>query len=459
MRYVTSIRTPRAALVLAALVVSIPVATGQQATAPVVALVGVNVIPMDRERVLDNHTLVVRDGVIAELGPAATVKPPEGALVVQARGKYVIPGLAEMHGHLQGADTALGERILELNALYGVATLRNMQGHPAHLALRDRVNRRELLGPRLYTAGPALGGSVKTADEAVKAVTEQKQAGFDLLKIQEGMSRPVFDAMADAAHRQKIPFAGHVPADVGLERALEARYASVDHLDGYVEALVPPGAQADLKNAGFFGSAVVGQVDLSRLDKIVADTKTAGTAVVPTETLIEHFFTPAPIESLFAKPALRYLPAEMVAGWEKQKRSFMSGTGNVPEPQRERLYELRRTIIRKLQDGGVRLVLGADSPQVLNVPGAAIHHELALMVKAGLTPYEALASGTRNVAAYFGTLDSSGTVERGKRADLIVLERNPLGDIAGTEDRFGVFVNGRWVPRAEIDRRLAALAR
>ena len=180
---------------------------------------------------------------------------------------------------------------------------------------------------------------------------------------------------------------------------------------------------------------------------------------MPTETLIEHFFTAEPIESLFAKPALRYLPADMVAGWEKQKRNFMSGTGNIPAPQRERLYDLRRTIIRKLQDGGVRLVLGADSPQVLNVPGAAVHHELALMVKAGLTPYEALASGTRNVAAYFGTLESSGTVDRGKRADLVVLERNPLTDIANTGDRFGVFVNGRWIPRAEIDRRLAALAR
>jgi imidazolonepropionase-like amidohydrolase len=459
MRYLTSIRSSRAALVLAALVVSIPVATGQQAPAPAVALVGVNVIPMDRERVLDGHTLVVRDGVIAALGPAASVKVPEGALVVEARGKYVIPGLAEMHGHLQGGDTALGERILELNALYGVTTLRNMQGHPAHLTLRDRVNRRELLGPRLYTAGPALGGNIKTAEQAIQVVTEQKRAGFDLLKIQEGMSRPVFDAMADAAHRLKIPFAGHVPADVGLPRALEARYASIDHLDGYVEALVPPDAQADLNNAGFFGSSVAGKADLSRLGKIVADTKAAGTAVVPTETLIEQFFTPAPIESLFAKPALRYLPADMVAGWEKQKRSFMSGTGNIPEAQREQLYTLRRTIIRKLQDGGVRLVLGADSPQVLNVPGVAIHHELALMVKAGLTPYEALASGTRNVAAYFGTLESSGTVERGKRADLIVLDGDPLRDISRTEDRFGVFVNGRWIPRAEIDKRLAALAR
>lgn len=455
----TSSRSLRVAIAIAGLLVSVPAATGQQAAAPVVALVGVNVIPMDRERVLENHTLVVRDGVIAELGPASRVKPPAGAQIVQAAGKFVMPGLAEMHGHMPGADTALAERILMLNAVYGVTTLRNMQGHPAHLALRERLARGELLGPRLYTAGPALGGNTATAEAAVKTVTDQKQAGFDLLKIQEGMSRPVFDAMAEAAHRVKIPFAGHVPGDVGLQRALEARYASVDHLDGFVEALVKPGAPVDLANAGFFGSAVLDHVDASRLDAVVAATKTAGTAVVPTETLIENFFTPASIDTLFARPGLRYLPEQMVAGWEKQKRGFMTGAGAIPESQRERLYALRRTIIRKLQDAGVLLVLGADSPQVLNVPGLAIHRELALMVKAGLTPYDALATGTRNVATYFGTIDESGTVSRGKRADLLVLDANPLQDITNTEKRVGVFVNGRWLPRAEIDRMLGELAR
>ncbi|MPY89282.1 MAG: amidohydrolase family protein [Luteitalea sp.] len=450
-----------ARLTLTLLAVGIAAVALMAQPSPTTALVGVHVIAMDREDVATNQTILVRDGRIAEMGPAADVAVSAKTTRVDAEGKYVLPGLAEMHGHLAGDDAAMNERILLLNVAYGVTTLRNMQGHPAHLPLRDRVARGELLGPRIYTSGPALGAkSIPTPDEAVKVVTEQKEAGFDFLKTQEGVSRAAFDAMVETAQKLDIPFAGHVAADVGLERALEAHYKSVDHLDGYVEALLKPDAAVDLAKAGFFGSAVIEHVDESKIPEVAQATKEAGTAVVPTETLIENFFTSEPIDTLLAQPEMRYVPKDVLSDWESSKRKFMTdGEGKIPAEQRDRLHAVRRQIIKALHDAGVLLVLGADTPQVLNVPGVAIHRELSLMVKAGLTPYQALEMGTRNVAVYFDTLREAGTIEPGKRADLLVVDANPLDDIANTSKRFGVMVNGTWLSRAEIDEKLEALER
>jgi imidazolonepropionase-like amidohydrolase len=430
-------------------------AIGQTASPPAVALVGVNVVPMDRERVLADHTLIVRDGRIAELGPAGQVNPPRDAQVVQAQGKFVIPGLAEMHGHLVGDNAALNERILLLNVLHGVTTMRIMQGHPSHLALREKTQRRELLGPRMYVAAPQLSGnSAPNPQVGAEQVTQAKQSGFDLLKIQEGLSRPTFDAIAQTADRLGIRFAGHVPADVGLQHALATRFWSIDHLDGYMEALVEPGASVP-NNVGVFGAALVDQLDEARIVELVRATKAAGTAVVPTETVAWNLVTPEPIEKLFARPEFKYVPPSMVEGWRKQKQSRAS---QLSQAQLDRYVAVRRKLIKALYDGGVAVLLGSDAPQVLNVPGVAIVDELELMVKAGLTPYQALATGTADVAAHLGTANDAGTIAKGRRADLLIVDADPLRDIRNVRRSFGVFVGGRWLPRAEIDRRLQEMA-
>lgn len=440
------------------LVLGVVSVAAQAADSSTVAVVGVSIIPMDRERVLTDQTLIVREGKITELGSTSDIKPPADAQTIDARGKYVLPGLAEMHGHLVGGDTALNERILLLSVLHGVTTFRVMQGHPSHLALRERVQRGELLGPRLYVAAPQLSGnSAPTPESAIPQVKEAKKQGFDLLKIQEGLSRPTFDAIAQTADKLGIPFAGHVPADVGLQRALEARFRTIDHLDGYVEALIKPGANVDLANAGLFGAALIEHVDVSKIPELVRATKKAGTAIVPTDTVAWNFLSTEPIEKLFARPEFKYLPKSMVEGWEKLKRGTMQQT-KMSDVQRDRYFSVRRKLIKALHDGGVPMLLGSDAPQVLNVPGASIAVELELMVAAGLTPYQALAMGTRNVAMHFGTSRETGTVEKGKRTDLLVLDANPLENVGNTRERFGVFVNGKWLSRAEIDKKLSGLA-
>ena len=415
----------------------------------IVAFEEVTVIPMDRERSLPKQTVIVRDGRIAEIASADRLNLPSGATRVDGRGKFLIPALAEMHAHIPAGDATDQEiaRVLFMYVANGIGTIRGMLGDPRHLPLRDRAARGELLSPRIYTSGPSFrGASVPTVD-AVKMVTEQKAAGYDFLKIHPGLKRDVFDALAATADKLRIRFAGHVPVEVGLGRALETKYWTIDHLDGYVEALAREGAPVSQN----FGANLMSHIDESRLPALVAQTQTAGTWMVPTQILLENWLGPDEPAAMAKRPEIRYADPKQVENWTARKKSF---TDLYPIEQRMQFIGLRRRLIKALHDGGVGFLLGSDAPQVWNVPGFSMHRELAVLVASGLTPYQALATGTRNIAVYFGTLDRSGTIEKGKQADLVLLEANPLQDIANTSKIAGVMIGGRWLAKSEIERRL-----
>ena len=449
-----------AAWSLAAWSLAAPAAAGAQTAGEpgAIAFVGVHVVPMDREALLENHTVIVAGGRIQTIGPAGRVSVPDGALRIDARGKYLMPGLAEMHAHIPPTDVT-DEQVEPLFLLYlsnGITTVRGMLGHPSHLAVRDRVARGELLGPRIYTSGPSLNGnSIPSPDSARAAVRHQKALGYDFLKIHPGLTRASYDAMADEARRMGIPFAGHVPADVGLHRALEARQATIDHLDGYVEALVPAGAATGPSQ--FFGFNRIAHADLARIPDLARATREAGIWNVPTMSLFIDFVSAESPEALAARPQNRYMPRAQVENWMNAVRNARSNEAFSAEAAR-RFLETRSAILRELHRAGARLLLGSDAPQVFNVPGFSIHQELEALIDAGLTPYEALVTGTRNVALYFGADGEFGTVGEGKAADLILLDANPLADIRNVQRRAGVVVRGRWLPEEELQRRLDALA-
>ncbi len=427
----------------------------------VTAFVDVTVIPMDRERAIPNQTVVVRGGRIVEIGPANRVKVPEGGVRVDGRGKFLIPGLAEMHVHIPGGTVAdsLVERTLYLYVSGGITTVRGMLGHPRHLELRARAARDELVSPTIYTSGPSLNGnSVATADAAARAVKEQKEAGYDFLKIHPGIRREPFDTLAATAQRVRIPFAGHVPIDVGLARALEVRFATIDHLDGYIEAMVRDGAPLEPSQSAFFGVNLGEHVDEAKMAGLVAATRKAGVWNVPTQVLMENLILVGTAEELARRPEMRYVAPATLAQWAEAKNGLLEGTGSSAESAR-RMVEVRRKLIKALSDAGAGLLLGSDAPQMYNVPGFSTHRELESLVASGLTPYKALATGTRNVAEYFGTLKETGTVEQGKRADLVLLDADPLKDIRSTTKRSGVMLRGRWMPQAEIDAKLAEIAK
>lgn len=431
-------------------------AEAQIAQPPTLVIRDVNVIPMDRETVLEHQTVVVRDGRIVSVAadaPAAGL--PEDAVVVDGRGKYLMPGLAEMHAHVGSPEA--NARILPLFALNGVTTARGMLGRPAHLALRDSLARGVVLGPRFLTSGPSFSGSDITPDEARRRVREQAEAGYDLIKIHPGPSRATFDALAETAHEVGLPFAGHVPADVGLDRALEAGYHTIDHIDGFMEALVPPDAAGAPAQGGFFGLAMVPYLDTGRIPGLVERVRDAGVAIVPTQTLMENVTSNVSGDELAARPEYRYWSREQVEGWRANKNAFLSDPDTPSADQRARYTEVRRQLIRALYDAGVAVLLGSDAPQIWNVPGFSTHRELQLYVEAGLTPYQALRTGTTDIARHLGEEGRSGVVAEGARADLILLDANPLDDIANTMAIAGVMVNGRWIDAEERERRLAEL--
>ena len=415
------------------------------------AFTHVDVIPMDRETVLRDQTVVVLDGKIVEVGPAARVPVPSGATVVEGNGKYLIPALAEMHAHIPGgqATDATIERTLFLYAANGLGTVRGMLGDPRHLAYRDRVAKGELVSPRIYTSGPSLNGnSVPTKEAAVKAVAEQKAAGYDLLKIHPGIKRDVFDALAAKADEVGIRFAGHVPLDVGLHRALETHQWTIDHVDGYVEAMAK-----DPSKSEFFGVNLIGEVDETKIPALVKETKAAGTWIVPTQVLFDNLLSDEDPEAMAKRPEIQYASSrEQVDQWIGEKKEFLT----TPAADRRRYLELRRRVIKALYDGGVPFALGSDAPQMWNVPGFATHRELQSMVACGLTPYQALAMGTRDVGTIFGAQHNAGTIEKGRRADLVLLGGNPLEDIGQSSNIAGVMIGGRWLSRTEIDKGLAA---
>jgi hypothetical protein len=424
------------------------------------AFVDVTVIPMNRQQELPHQTVLVRGGRVSAIGPNSRVTVPDGSRRIDGRGKFLIPGLAEMHAHIPSGEQpdSIIERTLFMYVARGVTTVRGMLGHPKHLELRTRAARGELLSPTIYTSGPSFNGnSVPTPEAAARMVTEQKAAGYDFLKIHPGIRSEVFDTLAAAARRAGIRLAGHVPAEVGLERVLASGYITIDHLDGYVEAMAQTGAGVQEESA-FFGLNLGERLDESRLPTLVQATKKAGVWNVPTQVLMENLVPAVSLGVLQQRPEMRYVSRETRSKWAEVKRSMLEETGSTAESMAKTM-DIRRKLIKALHQAGAGLLLGSDAPQIYNVPGFATHRELESLVGARLTPYQALETGTRNVAAFFGTLATTGTIEVGKRADLILLDGNPLSDIRNTAKQSGVMVRGRWLSRAEIDTRLAAIVK
>jgi imidazolonepropionase-like amidohydrolase len=408
----------------------------------VIAFVDVHVLPMSRDGVLDHQTVIVRGNRIAEMGPAAQIKLPAGAIRLDGRGKYLMPGLTEMHGHLPNpnAGPELTENVLFLYVANGVTTVRGMQGLLPHLELKARIARGDLLGPRLWVPGPPLtGNAAPTPDAGRRLVEEQHAAGFDHLKIHEGLSRATYDTIVATAKRLGMRFAGHVPDSVGVYHVLESGQASVEHLDNYVETVGGPDSADD-----------------TRIAKVVAATCAARAWTVPTLALWETFLGTDDSVTLATREELRYVPQAWRANWAQQLVQLRQ---NAPSREKRLVtLALRRKILKALQTAGCPIAVGTDSPQLYSVPGFSIEREMRSMAGAGLTPQQILSEATRSPARYFGAEQEFGSVAPGQRADLLLLNDNPLADLRNIAKPAGVMVNGRWLPQADIQARLERIA-
>jgi imidazolonepropionase-like amidohydrolase len=436
----------------------------------VTAFVGVNVIPMDRDRVVPGQTVVVRNGRIAAVGPSASTAVPAGATRIDGTGKFLMPGLAEMHAHVQGPQAPNAEQmnrdIMFLYVANGITTIRAMLGAPNQLVLRRQLEQGEVLGPTMYVAAPSLNGqSAPDAETAARLVRAHKEAGYDLLKIHPGLNRAAYDAIVATSREVGITWAGHVSAQIGVEHILDTKQSTIDHLDGYIEAAATPETRQAVVGGNQRGvSAMWRSVTDARLRELARKTKQAGTWNVPTMFLWETFFLPGSPDEWAQRDEMKYAPRQWVTNWANAKRQrIQQDAQNGITPADATLHvSLRRKMLKALADEGAPLLMGTDSPQMFNVPGFALHRELKVMLEAGLTPFQVLESGSKNVGLYAARdLKKDGrfgTVAVGNRADLVLLNSNPLQSLDNLSDRAGVMVGGRWVSRADIDRGLRDLA-
>ncbi len=416
----------------------------QVTASSLVAFINVSVIPLDTERVLKGQTVIVKGDRIAELGPAEQIKVPGGALRIEGAGKYLLPGLVDMHVHLRNYSEQDMAGLLQLYVINGVTTVLNLSGAPRHLEMRGRVARGELFGPTIYTSGPFIAASPNpppSPAEIEAAVIEQKRAGYDLIKIHGEFTREGYRKLFEVARREKIKVVGHSPRNLGYEVMSEERQDAVAHAEEYLyDRQGNSSHYAELE---------------PKIPAIAQATAQAGTWLIPNLTAYKNIGEQAiDINAVFNRPEMRYLPPAIAAQWGPDNNPYHARFKHLPADSFWARYRVLEKLTKGFHDAGVRLLAGTDAMNPSVVPGFSLHAELRDLVAAGLTPYEALRAATSNAAEFLGAATEFGTIATGRRADLILVEADPLKDVGNAAKRAGVMLRGRWLAGEELRRML-----
>ena len=412
-------------------------APAQNSPAGPVAIVNVNVVPMDRERVLSRQTVLVENGVITRLGTEA---PPSGAVRIDGVGKFLIPGLMDLHVHLSYNPEDQQRQILLLFLAHGVTTAMNLRGIPQILELRTAIADGRVLGPRLYTVGPYVNQPFVTSpDEVEAAVVDQKRAGYDFIKLHGDLSRDAYTRLMSVARREGIRVIGHAPRNLGHEIMYRERQYAVVHAEEFIYDTTNSSRDRDLP-----------QVEAS----IPSHTRNmARTGIWLMPNLVAYHAIGGMInnlDSMLARPEVRYLPRGVQQVWGPATNPYTARFPKERYPGLMARLQIIKRITREFHGAGVRLLIGTDAMNTGTVPGTSAHDEMQEMVDAGLSPFEVLRAATANAAQFLGDRQPSGQVAVGHRADLILLDANPLENIANSRRIAGVMLRGRWFPRSEL---------
>jgi amidohydrolase family protein len=404
--------------------------------------------------------VIVRGSHIERVA-SANVAPPAGARIVDGSGRFLIPGLWDMHVHLSEATAAS----LPLLIANGVTGVRDM-GSDIHdiRSWRDAIEAQRLVGPHIVTAGPKLDGEgvpsaatriVRTPDEARDAVNDLAAAGADLIKVHGGLDRGRFLAIAEASRAHRLPFAGHLPTDVTPREAARAGIQTIEHFSGF-----PRPCSDDLKrllvSARWTAARTICAID-AELDATFAALRDAATAITP--TLVSYRGLAEIIDPHgYADSRWRYVPAALRNSWNTSAAAILADVKPLKNdaPVWRRLLATYSPLTVQAQRHHVTLLAGTDLGNPLVSPGFDLHDELLLMINAGLTPAEALRSATAAPAALLRKPDRSGRIVKGDIADLVLLDANPLLDIRNVQRIGAVIANGQLFDRRALDDLLAA---
>ena len=399
----------------------------------------VTVIPMDKEQMLSDVSVLVRDGRIEAMGNASNLVVPEGTKAIDGRKKFLIPGLADMHVHLYSDDEApdsVAPDELGVMLANGVTTIRLMIGTPEHLELRRKIEAGLVVGPQLWVASPQFTGKkdsncrvVKTRDEAKAAVYEVANAGYDFIKLTVDITPEVFDAIAGAAKERKIPIVGHVDPRVGVRRALKAGQ-HIEHLDNYLETILRDDAPTrhSVSNYDVFRPKnweSLDFMDQGKLRQIARETSDSGTYTTPTLTIPKVAFGLGQTDDeIRMRPEWILMPPKARALFLKANERYWKTAASLE--RRRRYVAIRDQIVKEIQVAGGRIMAGSDAPEWFFGYGYTLHRELESLVSAGLTPYQSLKAATATPSKFVNAADNWGRIAPGMRADLVLLSANPL---------------------------------
>lgn len=441
-----------------------PPSSGSVQNNRAIALVDVSVVPMDVERVMIGQTVIIKEGRIIEFGPASRTKVPDDALKIDAKGKYLMPGLADMHVHLHDFDEPANRAMFQLFLANGVTTILNLYGTPHHLELRERIKRGELLAPVVYTSGPfvsdASAQKTPKLEEVERAVIEHKRAGYDFIKIHGDFSREAYRKLFEVARREGMRVIGHAPRNLGIEAIFEERQHAIAHAEEYIYAYFYFKSEKSIRNANLEEKNRFFSELATRIPSVAQATANAGVWVIPNLTAYKGIGLQAKdIKPVLARPEVKYVPQAFAKDWQPERNTYVLRFSKGDAAWYfEKQYVLLEKLVKAFRDAGVPMLAGTDTPIPSIVPGFSLHDELSDLVAAGLTPYEAIRTATVNAARFLEALDQAGTIAVGKRADLVLIDGDPLKDVRNIRRISGVMAGGRWLPRDELQKTLSALA-
>jgi Amidohydrolase family len=451
-----------------------------------IAIAHVSVIDATGSPTQRDMTVVIEGDRIAEVAPASAVTINGNAQVVDGRGKFLIPGLVDAHVHLTGSGEPTGSRrfIAPLLLANGITTVRDMGGYLESLKpLRDDIQRGKRLGPKIFFAGPYLDGSppsfepslvVTNAAQAAEDVRTLVEQGVDFIKVQSILGREAYFAIAAAARREKIAFVGHVPDRVTAAEASDAGQKSIEHLTGVLRACASDEQRlmrVQMQSGSKRGTIAQAHAREIAWERELLRTYSARSAAAlfekfkrnqtwqtPTLVLLKTVaFPTGESDSLASDARARYVPRALLKKWQSafvdREKTTEGGEGAL---NRE-LFKKSAQVVKQMREAGVHLLAGTDTGAPFLFPGFALHDELALLVQGALTPMEALQTATKSSAEFLGKSSAEGTIERGKVANLLLLDASPLDDISNTRKISVVIVRGRLLNRRALDDLLSSV--
>jgi len=443
-------------LLLGAILATVAVAA-EPAT---LALTHVAVIDGSGARAQPDLTVVTGGDRITSMGKK--VRVPRGARVVNARGKFLIPGLWDMHAHVVGWGKQIGPALYVAN---GVTGIRDMGEGDAEtiFAWRKEIMAGSLIGPRIVAAGLMVDGptpypmriTVKNPAEARDAVNSLKKRGADFIKVHYHLSRDSYFAVADESRKLGLSFAGHVPPDVPAREASDAGQKSIEHLNESQLLIDCSSEEAGLR-AGKGGlQQYLDTYDAQKCQALFELFRRNGTWQTPTLVTLRALAYLDEIDP-FSYPRGKYVNRDVKVFWHEMIDTSLKPRSQQDWAVSKKVFLKDLEVVAAMRRAGVELLAGTDAGIPSIYPGFSVHDELTLLVEAGLSPMEALQTATRNPAKFLGQLDSLGTIQAGKVADLVLLDANPLDDIRNTRKISAVIANGKLIAQPELRAMLAS---